>query len=201
MVDPQQQQWPNRRGEILGATVPIGILSIAILVWRVAYGIKTRRKLLLCDYLLLLAAVSSSQVERATASLLIHSQQIMNIVTTVIRFITTAHGLGRHIKDPSIRKPRDILTYSYFLWIGQIINLQAVAVLKYSICAYLLALKFSRLYLAIVWASILMVTVFNFLIPTLSVFSCTPFEANWNKAMKGKCFMKGGMGLTYTQVR
>ena len=94
----------------------------------------------------------------------------MNITTTGIRFKTVHHGQGRHIQDPSISKPHDILQYSYYLWIGQVINLIAVAVLKFSICAYLLALRFSRVYLGIVWASILMVTIFNLIIPTMSVF-------------------------------
>ena len=125
----------------------------------------------------------------------------MNIITTGLRFKTTQHGQGRHIKDPSISKPYDVLQYSYYLWISQVINLIAVAVLKYSICAYLLALKFSRVYLGIVWASILMVTVFNLVIPTLNVFCRTPFEANWNKSVHGTCFVKGGLGVVYTQVR
>ena len=126
----------------------------------------------------------------------------MNITTAGIRFKTVHHGQGRHIADPSISKPHDILQYSYYLWIGQVINLIAVAVLKFSICAYLLALRFSRIYLGIVWASIVMVTIFNLIIPTMSVFCRTPFEANWNKAIEGKCFMNGsGLGIAYTQVR
>lgn len=125
----------------------------------------------------------------------------MNIASSGVRFKTTHHGQGRHIKDPSISKPYDLLQYSYYLWIAQILNLIAVAVLKYSICAYLLALNFSRVYLGIVWLSILMVTTLNLLIPMMSVFCRVPFEANWNKGVKGKCFMKiGGMGIAYTQV-
>jgi hypothetical protein len=103
--------------------------------------------------------------------------------------------------DPSIRKPYDILKYMYYLWIGQILNIIAMGILKYSICAYLLELKSSRVYLTVVWASILMVTVFNMVLPIMGCFCSTPFEANWNKAVKGECFMKGGTGLTYSQVR
>jgi hypothetical protein len=121
----------------------------------------------------------------------------MNIATTVIRFYTVEYGLGRHFQDPTIQ----IRKFSYYLWIGQVVNVLAVAVLKYSICAYLLALKFSKIYLGIVWASILMVSVFNLLIPGISFFSCTPFELNWNKGMKGKCLMTSTSPLVYTQVR
>lgn len=102
--------------------------------------------------------------------------------------------------DPSIKKPDDILKYMYYLWIGQVLNIIAVGVLKYSICAYLLVLKFSRVYLTVVWASILMVTTFNMIMPVMGCFCSTPFEANWNKSLKGKCFMKGGEALVYSQV-
>jgi hypothetical protein len=102
--------------------------------------------------------------------------------------------------DPSIKKPDDILQYMYFLWIGQVVNIMAVGALKYSICAYLLVLKFSRVYLTVVWASILMVTTFNMIIPIMGCFCTTPFEANWNKTVKGECFMKSGISLTYSQV-
>jgi hypothetical protein len=123
----------------------------------------------------------------------------LNVSTTVIRFKTVEHGLGRHITDPSISKPDDIIDYSYYLYVNQLTNLIAVALLKYSICAYLLALKFSVIYTAVVWVSVVMVTVFVLLTPLLSNLSCTPFEANWNRAVKGKCWYKAPLGITYMQ--
>ena len=125
---------------------------------------------------------------------------MLNVATSGFRFKTCQHGLGRHIRDPSIRLPYDMLKYSYYLWITQILNLVAVATLKYSICGYLLVLKFSRLYLAVVWASILMVTTFNLMLPIMGCFYSTPFEANWNKTVKGRCFIKTSSPLTYSQV-
>jgi len=60
MTDAQHpQHWPDRRVGILAATVPICIISSLVLIWRVVYGIKTKRKLMLCDYLLVIAAVST----------------------------------------------------------------------------------------------------------------------------------------------
>lgn len=197
MADSGQQQWPNRRDEILGSTVPICIIATVFLIWRVVYGILSKRKLLLCDYLLVIAAVSLTWHILETT---INLRKMINVCTTAIRFKTTHHGQGRKILDPSIRKPDDLIQYSYFLWIGQVLNLIAVAILKYSICAYLLALKFSKIYMGIVWASVVMVSIFNVLFPMLGLFGCTPFEANWNKAMKGKCVMKQHMGITYLQV-
>lgn len=58
MADAQApQEWPDRRHEILGSTLSIGFLSTFMLIWRVAYAIKNKRKLLFCDYLLILAGV------------------------------------------------------------------------------------------------------------------------------------------------
>jgi hypothetical protein len=48
---------PNRGPQILGATLSICILSTGILIWRIAYGIHSKRKLLVCDFLLIIAAV------------------------------------------------------------------------------------------------------------------------------------------------
>lgn len=52
-----QQEWPDRRSEILGTTISVGILSTIVLIWRVVYAIQQKRKLLFCDYLLILAGV------------------------------------------------------------------------------------------------------------------------------------------------
>ena len=101
--------------------------------------------------------------------------------------------------DPSVFNPDNIRTYSYYVYVGQIVNLIGVSILKYSICAYLLALKFSTVYTVIVWLSIAMVTVFNFLLPLFSNVSCTPFEANWNRAVKGTCWYSSTMAVTYMQ--
>lgn len=58
-----QQEWPDRRNEILGTTISIGILSTMVLIWRVVYAIQQKRKLLFCDYLLILAGVRSDSFE------------------------------------------------------------------------------------------------------------------------------------------
>ncbi|KAF2011511.1 hypothetical protein BU24DRAFT_376734 [Aaosphaeria arxii CBS 175.79] len=174
------QEWPNRKHEIIWSTVTVCILATLILIWRIVYGVMKKRKLLVCDYLLIIAA-------------------IMNISTVGLRFKTTDLALGRHILDPSIEKPKDIFAYMYYLYCSQVVNLIAMAVLKYSICSYLLVLKFSKVYTVIVWLSILMVTVFNLLLPFFGNVSCTPFEKNWNKALPGKCWYKGNQGITYMQ--
>lgn len=101
--------------------------------------------------------------------------------------------------EPSVLP--NMLQYSYLLWIDQILNVIAVAFLKWSICAWLLVLNFSKSYRIIVWLSILMVTALNFLAPVLTFFGCIPLEKNWNFVYQGpfKCWAKGGLNLSYTQ--
>ncbi|KAJ4299121.1 hypothetical protein N0V90_004365 [Kalmusia sp. IMI 367209] len=93
-----------------------------------------------------------------------------------------------------------LMHYSYFLWINQIINIIAVAILKWSVCAYLLVLDFSKVYRAIVWFSILVITAINFLAPVFTLFGCAPLEANWNRGIKEKkCWAVGNLPLSYAQ--
>jgi hypothetical protein len=80
------------------------------------------------------------------------------------------------------------------------LNLIAVAFLKWAICSWLLVLNFSKVYRVIVWLSILMVTALNFLAPVLTLFGCSPLEANWNYGYTPKkCWAKGTLELSYTQ--
>lgn len=52
------QDWPDRRVEILASTVTLCVAATLMLIWRIAYGVHSKRRLLLCDYLLIIAAVS-----------------------------------------------------------------------------------------------------------------------------------------------
>lgn len=100
--------------------------------------------------------------------------------------------------DPSVQPT--LQRYAYYLWISQITNIIAVACLKWSVCAWLLVLDFSRIYQVIVWLSILMVTSLGFLAPVLTLFGCTPLRANWDFLYRPrKCWAVGNLPLSYTQ--
>ncbi|KAH8716800.1 hypothetical protein GQ44DRAFT_742393 [Phaeosphaeriaceae sp. PMI808] len=182
MDDPKEtapQEWPDQRMKIL---IPIWILLIVstiFLVGRVMYGVMQKRRFMLCDYLLIIAT-------------------ILNITVTSLGKVAVDIGLGRHILDPTV-KP-NIMRYAYYIWMTQIINIIAVAFLKWSICAWLLILSFSKSYQIIIWFSIVMVTAFNFLAPVLTLLGCSPLEANWNYGYQPrKCWAKGTLQLSYTQ--
>lgn len=56
---------------------------------------------------------------------------------------------------------------------------------KLSICAYLLALNFSRTYSRIVLASIVLICVCNFILPMLSHWAaCRPVSARWDRSIE-----------------
>ncbi|KAF1846285.1 uncharacterized protein K460DRAFT_339379 [Cucurbitaria berberidis CBS 394.84] len=180
MADAAPQEWPNHAVKILVPSYALMILSTGFVVWRIVYGVMQSRKFMACDYMLIIATA-------------------LNIAATALTQVVVDAGQGRHLLDPSVIP--HILRYAYYLWISQIVNIIAVAFLKWSICAWLLMLNFSKLYRAIIWLSILMVTAFNFLAPVLTLFGCTPLEQNWNRGYKGphKCWAKGTLALSYTQ--
>ncbi|CAN9176903.1 unnamed protein product [Alternaria sp. RS040] len=173
------QEWPDERLKVLIPVWTLTLISTAFLVWRVVYGLRSR-KFIICDYLLIIATA-------------------LNIAATSLNQVVVNNGLGRHIMDPTVFP--NLRTYSYYLWITQIVNIIAVAFLKWSICAWLLVLNFSKLYRIIIWLSILMVTAFNFLAPVLTLFGCTPLERNWNFGYTGEshCWAKGTLALSYFQ--
>ncbi|KAF2124494.1 hypothetical protein P153DRAFT_411551 [Dothidotthia symphoricarpi CBS 119687] len=181
-ADPMQQEWPNQRLKILVPCFILLTISTMCVIWRIVYGILQKRRLMVCDYLLIVAT-------------------FLNIVATSINKGMVDAALGRHINDPSI-SPEDILRYLYCLWIVSIVNLIGVAFLKWSICSWLLVLNFSKTYEIIVWISIIMVTVLNFIVPTIGNFRCIPLRANWDFRFQGdkKCFAElAPLGLIYTQ--
>ncbi|KAH6643610.1 hypothetical protein C7974DRAFT_347772 [Boeremia exigua] len=180
MSDATAPEWPNHRLKVIVPMWSLLTISTAFLVWRVVYGLKCRRRFMVCDYLLIIAG-------------------LLNITATSLTQVVVHFGLGRHILDPSVLP--NILHFSYYLWITQIVNVIAVAFLKWSICAWLLVLNFSRVYQVIIWMSILMVTALNFLAPVLTFLGCVPLEKNWNFGFQGpfKCWAVGGLKLSYTQ--
>jgi len=99
-------------------------------------------------------------------------EKSLNFAAMIVRCKTAEYGLGRHVNDPSI----NLRLFGYFLWISQILNVLSIAVLKYSICAYPLALNFSKIYVGIVWASVIMVTALNLISPC-----CLSFHASHSK--------------------
>lgn len=52
-----QNNWPDRRVTVLAPSTTLVVISTLFALWRVIYGIKTKRKGILCDVLLSIAVV------------------------------------------------------------------------------------------------------------------------------------------------
>ncbi|USP75149.1 hypothetical protein yc1106_02423 [Curvularia clavata] len=61
-----QNDWPHRRVTILAPNTALVIISTLFAMWRVIYGIKTKRKGIICDVLLSVAVILN------IASIIIH---------------------------------------------------------------------------------------------------------------------------------
>ncbi|KAF7679772.1 alpha beta-hydrolase [Alternaria burnsii] len=99
-------------------------------------------------------------------------------------------GGGRHIWDPMLT-PRNLETYLYYLWLGQLLNLYGMALVKLSVCAYIFMLDFSRTFRIIIWASVVIHILVNVVFPTVILFGeCTPYTKHWDVAgtKPGSCW-------------
>jgi hypothetical protein len=58
-----------------------------------------------------------------------------------------------------------------------------MALVKLSVCAYIIMLDFSRTFRIIIWASVFLHISINFIFPTVILFGeCTPYSKHWEAA-------------------
>lgn len=115
---------------------------------------------------------------------------MFNIIACVTGILAAENGIGKHIYDPSL-KPTTLVLGLEWLFIAKITNVFAMLLLKASIAVFLISLDFSTTYRVIIWLSIVLVTIFNLVIPFIVIFgSCTPLEKNWNLKVPGHCWPK-----------
>src|SRR5687767_6254128 len=95
--------------------------------------------------------------------------------------ITAAHwGRGRLLRDPYWTVDRKI-RLNHITYAGQLLNVYGMYIVKLSICAYLLALNFSRNYRWVIWGTVAFVTIFNLILPATQHFGlCRPLESRWD---------------------
>lgn len=99
-------------------------------------------------------------------------------------------GGGKHMWDP-IMTPHNLEKYLYYLWLGQLLNLYGMALIKLSVCAYIFMLDFSRAFRIMIWISVVVHILVNFVFPTVILFGeCTPYTKHWDVAgtKPGSCW-------------
>ena len=101
---------------------------------------------------------------------------------------TAEVGGGRHVWDP-IQTPANLERYLKWLWFGQLFNLYGMALIKLSICAYILMLDFSRAYRIVIWLSVVLHVGINFVFPSIILLGeCQPISKHWDVAAPGTCW-------------
>jgi hypothetical protein len=107
--------------------------------------------------------------------------QVIAIAGAACCYRMADYGGGKHIYDPVFKNPANLEKYLRFLWLGQILNLYGMALVKLSICAYIFMLNFSKSFRALIWVSVVIHIGLNFIFPTIILFGeCTPYTKHWD---------------------
>ncbi|KAH7384660.1 Alpha/Beta hydrolase protein [Pyrenochaeta sp. MPI-SDFR-AT-0127] len=99
-------------------------------------------------------------------------------------------GGGKHVWDP-IMTPANLEKYLRYLWVGQLLNLYGMALIKLSVCAYIFMLDFSKGFRVVIWLSVIIHISLNFIFPSIILFGeCKPISKHWDVAgtQPGSCW-------------
>lgn len=126
----------------------------------------------------------------------------MSFVCNIPFVIFGVHaGAGRLLSDPFWASHR-IHTSNHFQFISISLQMNAMFLVKLSVCAYLLALNFSRRFRGIMWLVTLIVVIFNLIMPLLFCFwSCRPYYFRWHPEIVPECWPEMvGTVAEYAQI-
>jgi hypothetical protein len=110
------------------------------------------------------------------------------VIGAVFAYKTSDVGGGRHVWDP-IQTPEHLQKYLKWLWFGQMFNLYGMALIKLSICAYILKLDFSKSYRIAIWLSLVLHVGINIIFASVILLGeCQPISKHWNLNESGTCW-------------
>ncbi|KAI8931672.1 hypothetical protein NX059_011319 [Plenodomus lindquistii] len=139
------------------------------------------------------------------------SDWLMIVGTTVsnagmiVTIICGFNGAGRLLEDP-FWQPNPIdkaINQNHLTFASQLLNVYGMWVIKLSICAYLMALNFSRGYRWVIRGTVVFVTIFNFILPATQHFGlCRPLASRWDTRIVDKqCWSQMvRISIAYTQA-
>lgn len=97
-------------------------------------------------------------------------------------------GAGRLISDP-FWASHSFYPSIRFEFISISLQMSAMFLVKLSVCTYLLALNFSRMFRVIMWLVTLIVVIFNLIMPLLFHFgACRPYYFRWTPEVVPECW-------------
>ncbi|KAF2157056.1 hypothetical protein K461DRAFT_9914 [Myriangium duriaei CBS 260.36] len=160
---------PNRRPVLDSVLTFFSALSLIVVFARVAVARRTKRRLVLSDYLIGLSMA-------------------LGITANSCSTAATSYGNGFHMNDPSMTKP-GLRICLKLIFTAQVTNILSMFFLKASISAFLLPLNFSPKYQKTIWISVVWILLFNFAFPVVTLFaSCKPLSLRWDRDQPGTCW-------------
>lgn len=173
--------------------IPIIVLivfSSVFVILRLGVSFRNRNFTLLTDHFLWIGHVRiyEGRFEQAPEA---YTSKALAIAGACCCYKMAEYGGGKHIWDPIFKDPANLRNYMRYLWIGQLLNLYGMALVKLSICAYIFMLNFSKSFRILIWVSVVVHIGLNFVFPTVILFGeCTPYSKHWDIAgtQPGSCW-------------
>ncbi|KAF2830826.1 hypothetical protein CC86DRAFT_283628 [Ophiobolus disseminans] len=167
---PQDLPLDDRSDALKIPIVVLIVFSSFFVILRLGVSIKNRNFLLLTDHFL-------------------WTGHALAIAGAVFCYMMAEVGGGKHIWDPVFADPANLEKYLRYLWLGQLLNLYGMALVKLSICAYIFMLNFSKKFRILIWVSVVVHIGLNFVFPTIILFGeCTPYSKHWKTTEPGSCW-------------
>jgi hypothetical protein len=115
-----------------------------------------------------------------TSNTTLTAPQTLNIATISVSIACSFAGAGRLLRDPFWTVDK-MIRHNHLTFASQLLDIYGMWVVNLSICAYLLALNFSKRYRRVIWGTAAFATLFSLILPTIQHFSlCQPLEARWD---------------------
>lgn len=98
------------------------------------------------------------------------------------------NGEGRPDADPFIKNIDQRTEALKWMFFHRCFNAYAMFFAKLSICTYLLALNFSKLYRITIWTSLIVILTTTGIVPIIAHWAlCDPIRSRWDVRVKGHC--------------
>ncbi|KAH9864250.1 hypothetical protein J1614_010184, partial [Plenodomus biglobosus] len=168
---PQGLPLDDRSDALRIPIITLIVFSSIFVVLRIGISLKNRHFFLLTDHLL-------------------WTGYLLAIVGAIYTYKTAAVGGGRHVWDP-IMTPANLEKYLHYIWVGQLLNLYGMALIKLSVCAYIFMLDFSKAFRIVIWLSVVVHLAINFVFPSVILLGeCKPISKHWDVAgtQPGSCW-------------
>lgn len=200
-AEPTDFDWPNRGHELITTSVVMTVFCTLVTVWRVAVRFRVSPWLGVSDWLMIGGVVSSARSQSGIQ--LIRREQALNFVANIPFIIFAANGgQGRLMADPWWLIPGNTEYELHMIFITQCLNVYGMFLVKASICAYLMALNFGPSYRILIWVSVVIVVLINFVMMVILHFAfCRPYYSRWDFSVKQECWPAAvSEGTAYAQI-